>query len=264
MPRARSFVSDVISQSTAPPSNAFVRQSIFNNWPGQSANGDPQNTNQSLTLPSNVLATSALVVFGTLSNGGSVVAAPTLNDTLNGAGYTKLEQTDDTNSVGWQSTFLFYLPNSLAGAYRLDVVFANVEWQGIAVLEVTNVPAAPLIDHKSAKTLGYTATTTDDLSSGVLAGAGNKAILIGLGQTLGDASVLNGGSGLGRPNKGTNFTTLLEVWNDNGEENTSFAPTGLIETQFFASMGNVAATFTGTGGTAPDDLAMHAVALLSN
>lgn len=260
MPRARSFVSDVISQSTAPPTTAFVRQYVFNNWRGQNALGDPQSLTQAVALPSSVLAGSTIAVFSTLSNGGATGTPPGLTDTPNGAAYTLLEQVDDIAQL--QSLFLQMKQNSAAGAYALNLVFANVEWQGVAVLEIANVPAASLIAHASNLQTGVTSTATDLITSTAVAGAGNKALLIGHGQSTADSSVANGGSGLGRPNHGTGFSTVIEIWNLLGGENTSNAPSALIEAQSFASMGNVAATFTGTGGT--DNLGTIAFAVKSN
>lgn len=242
------------------PSQAFVRQTVFNNWRGQNVLGDPQSLTQAVTLPSNVLLGSTIAVFLTLSNGGATGTQPSLSDTINGAAYATLEQVDDLPQL--QSLFLQMKQNSAAGAYTLNLTFANVEWQGVAVLEIANVPAASLIAHKSNLQSGVTSTAADFITSTAVAGAGNKALLIGHGQSTADSSVANGGSGLGRPNHGTNFSTIIEIWNLLGGENTSNAPSALIESQSFASMGNVAATWTGTGGT--DNLGTIAFAVKSN
>lgn len=244
---------------------AFVRQSIGNNWPGQSALGNPQSTTQSVTLPLPVLTGSTMVLTGTLSNGGSVVASPTYSDAANGtwSSGTKLQQLDDTANL--QSMFFHCLQNSQGGWTTLNILFANVEWQGVYLQELVNVPTASLI--ASAKNLqsGISAITADLITSTAVAGAGNKALLLGFSAVTGDNSVANGGSGLGHPLAGTGFTSLDEVWNDNGEENTSFAPLMRVESQFFASMGNVAATFTVAGtGTGTDSYANFAAAFKSN
>lgn len=241
---------------------AFIRQSVSNNWPGQP--GDPQSLTQSVALPSAVLAGSTIVVFGTQENLGTLIAAPTLSDTLNGAAYTLREKTDDIDSPdGLLSGYTWYLPNTAAGSYTLNLTYAHLEWQGVVVLEVSGVPAASLIGSNSAQSNGFTSTTADALSSGTIVGGGQKAILIGMGQSIADFGVANAGSGLGRPEHGTNFTTVAEVWNLGGREGTSLAPSTMIESQNFASMGTVAATFTGTGGRA-DDLNIHGIALKSN
>jgi hypothetical protein len=245
---------------------ASLRQSVFNNWPGQSANTppDPQSTTQSLTLPSSVLAGSTMVLVGTLSNGGSVVASPTYSDSANGTwgSGTKLQQIDDTGEL--QSMFLHCLQNSLGGWTTLNITFANVEWQGAYLQEWYGVPAASLIASVKNLQSGITATTTDLITSTGVAGAGNKAILLGFSAVTGDNNIANGGSGQGRPLVGSGFAGIDDpgVWNDNGEENTSTSPVMRAESQSFSSMGTVAATFTGTGGT--DSYATFGLALKSN
>jgi hypothetical protein len=246
--------------------DVFMRQSVFNNWPGQSANTppDPQSTTQSLVFPSAVLPGSAIVLVGTLSNGGSVVASPTYQDAANGTwgSGTKLQQIDDTGQL--QSMFLHCMQNSLGGWQTLDIVFANVEWQGAYLQEWINVPAASVIASTKNLQSGITATTTDLITSTGVAGAGNKAILLGFSAVTGDNNIANGGSGQGRPLVGSGFSGIDDpgVWNDNGEENTSTSPVMRAESQSFSSMGTVAATFTGTGGT--DSYATFGLALKSN
>jgi hypothetical protein len=241
-----------------------MRQSVMGSWPGQNALGDPQSLTQSLTLPSAVLAGSTLVLVQTLSNGGSTVAAPTNSDTVNGSWGSgpRLQQIDDTG--GQQSLFLAVLQNSGSGSLTLNITYANLEWQGAYLQEWTNVPAASVIASNKRTQDNISATTTDLITSNTVAGASNKAVLIGFSSVMQDNSVANGGSGQGRPLVGTGFTGCDDpgVWNWNGEENTSTNPVMRVETQAFSSMGTVAATFTGTGGT--DSYATIAVALKSN
>lgn len=246
---------------------AAIRQVIFDNFPGQP--GDNQNLDRSVTLSLNVLAGSTLIVFGTQENLGTAIAVPTLSDTLNGAGYTLKEKTDDVDSPdGLLSGYTWYLPDSVGGAYTLNVHFQNLEWQGICAIEVTGVPAASYIGSSSAQSNGFTSTTTDALSTGTIVGGSQKAILIAMGQSIADFGTAQGGSGLGRPNAGTGFSHIVSagdngIWPLNGREGTSLASSTMIESQNFTSMGTVAATFTGTGGRA-DDLNLHAIALKSN
>lgn len=248
---------------SAGPSVPTLRQSVFNNWPGQSALGDPQSLTQSLTLPSAVLPGSTMVLVGTLSNGGAVVASPTYSESGDGTwgSGTKLQQIDDTGQL--QSMFLHCLQNTAGGWNVLNITFANFEWQGAYLQEWVNVPAASVIASTKNLQSGITATTTDLITSTGVAGAGAVAILLGFSAVTGDNNIANGGSGQGRPLVGTGFSGIDDpgVWNDHGEENTSTSPVMRVESQFFSSgMGTVAATFTGTGGT--DSYASFGLALL--
>lgn len=240
---------------------AYVRQSNFGSWPGQSALGDPQSLTQTLTLPLNVLAGSALVLFATDSNGGNPGPSISLSDTLSNS-YSQKQKIDDTLSSGWQSTYAYVVQNTSAGALTLTATYGNVEWQGLMLLEIANVPASCYLGVNGNLQTGYTATTTDGITSNTIAGGGVRAILLGFGMALGDQGVPNGGSGLGRPNAGTGFSTVSEIWNWHGEENTSNAPAAIVTYKNYSSMGTVAATFTGTGGT--DDYSSIAIALQSN
>jgi hypothetical protein len=243
--------------------NASVRQSSFNDWPGQP--GDPQSLTESIDFSAslgNILAGSALIVVGTLSNGGAHVAAPSISDTTNGSYGSPLQQIDDTGEQ--QSMFMWLFQNSAAGsAPTLNATFANLEWQGLYWVEVINVPATCLIGSNALNVTNFTSTATDFLTCGTaITGSGQKALVFGFSESTGDADVANGGSGLGHPFAGTGYTTLDQPWNWGGRENTSTAPVMRSEIQFFSSLSSVSPTFTGTGGT--DSVADMGLALASN
>jgi hypothetical protein len=240
---------------------AYIRQFAAGSWQGLNAYGDPQSLVETVTLSLDVLAGSALVLFATDSNGGSTGPAISVSDTR-GNTYSLKKQIDDLLSTGWQSTYTFLAQNTPAGPLTLTATYGNLLWQGLALFEITGVPASCFIDINGNLQTGYTATTTDGITSNTVVGAGAKALLIAHGMALGDQSVANGGSGLGRPDAGTGFTNYAEIWNWQGQENTSLSPSAMVAYRNYASMGTVAATFTGTGGN--DDYATTAIALLSN
>lgn len=245
-----------------PPGAAFVRQLASVNFPGQP--GDSQSQNRSVSLTDfNVLAGSAIVVFGTMENEGTAIQVPDLTDTLNGVYAAPKEKTNDVASpLGLLSAYTWLFPNSAAGALRLDAFFLNLEWQGLCILEVAGVKAAPYIASSSAIVHSFNSAAADGLSAGTMVGGGKKAIVLAMGQSISDFGTALGGSGLGRPNQGTGFSIVTEVWNLNHRENTSDAPSAMIQTRSFSSMGTVDTTFTGTGG-ANDDFNLHTIALES-
>jgi hypothetical protein len=226
---------------------------------GQTGN---QSQSRTVALPQAVLAGSTLLVFATESNGGNAGAAIGITDTL-GHSYTKLQQEDDTQSPNWQSVYLYAAYNSSSGSsVSITANFGVLIWQGLVVMEVANVPAAPLIGSVKNLQKNISSTAANLITSTPIAGGTNKAILIGLSMVTGDQNTANGGSGLGRPNVGTGFTKYLEAWNWMGAENTSNAPSAMIAYRNSSSLGSAAVTMTPTGGT--DDYVSLAVALKSN
>ena len=214
---------------------AYVRQYSQTSTTG---NGS-QDQSSSLGRP--VLAGSAILVFVTEYNiggtpAGSAAPAPVRMTDSSGGSYTLLNTLND--QPDWQAVMSFVRTNAPAGNLTVSAHFAGLEWQGLVVVEVANVPASPVVASMAHVNMAAT-KAANSVTSGAMAAGSSPVLVVAFG--------VNGSDTSGAPSAGTGFTSVVKAWNWNGVENTSTLPSSLLESGSFAAPGNVAATFTPAG-----------------
>jgi hypothetical protein len=233
---------------TAPPVSpppAMVQQAS-NQWPGQSALGDPQSLTETLTMPGSVTAGNSIVVFALTYNLGQAGHTITITDSQGNTWSAASKQVDDlVENLSW---CVFCLPRlaSSGSGYTITGHFDLLEWQGLWMTEWSNLAASPVIDANGRiqTASGSGGALTDQLSTS-LSGSTNTGVVIAVSHNTTDANTANGG-GVGSPNTGTGWTSAnAGIIDWNGEENTFVGPGGACEyTVYTAAMGTVTPTFS--------------------
>jgi hypothetical protein len=221
-----------------------IRQQNTNQWPGQSANGDPQSLTETLAMTSNVVAQNSLFVLLANYNLGGVGGACSITDSQSNT-YTKIGQTDNDDPSANMSLYAFICPRlSASGALTLTGHWNQPEWQALLALEMTGLAASPVLAYNGrVQTAG--STTADSLTTNSVAGGSNLGIILAFSLNGTDQNLANSG-GVGSPNTGTGWTAINSgVINWNGEENSFVGPACAAQYKTYASaMGTVTPTFT--------------------
>jgi hypothetical protein len=227
------------------PDPAIIQQAN-DRWPGQSANGDSQSLTRTLTLPSSVTAGNSIVVFGITYNLGQTTHTIVMTDNQGNTWPAAAKKVDDTTeNLTW---CVFCLPRlgSSGSGYTVTATFSLLEYQGLLVMEVSNLDASPVLDANGQVQVssGTGGTLTDQVSTS-LAGGANKGVVYSTCCNNSDGGPING-TDVGAPNIGTGWSAInsgIVDWN--GEENTHVGPSTACEVKIFSSsMGTVTPTFS--------------------
>lgn len=182
-------------------------------------------TNASQTTGSN-FAADTTVQFSTLTKAGDIIwVAATVSDfagvhtisvsDTQGNGYTLLDQVNDS-SPGTQTVAHFYAANIAGDSAAPDtiiVTWANDNYKGVLIAEISGATSAPLVGHAHNDQAGLGAGSNNVTAGPIdLSSAQTPALLIALSMNTFGGTSDTGGTGIGGPAAGSGMTQVQMSW----------------------------------------------------
>jgi hypothetical protein len=194
-------------------------------------------------------ATDTTVQFNTVTKaGGTIWVAATVSDfggvhtisvsDTQGNVYTLLDQVND-GSPGTQSVAHFYAANIVGDGTTPDIItvaWANDNYKGVLIAEISGTTAAPLAGHTANDQVGLGAGSNNVTTGPIdLSSAQTPALLVALSMNTFGGTSDTGGTGIGGPTAGNGMTQVEMSWNW-GENLATFATASVTGAESVSSL----------------------------